>query len=188
MNCKKAERRIYLYRELTPRQREETDRHMASCASCRQLSARINQEREMMREILSRPQPLPDPVRFTQSVMREIAKSQQKKVSAFHFLYAFIFSNPVRYGMAALSMLLVVAFMAEHNTRPVSQNSFGNQAGVKIEMNSASFYEALKEEKQNPETNSSVYQCVMTCLQTKDANCSECRMKFANLIRNHETI
>jgi hypothetical protein len=188
MNCKKAVKQIYLYRELTPRQREETDSHIATCASCGQLNARVNQEREMMREILQTPQTLSDPVRFTQRIMREVEKSQQKKASVFNSFSGIIFGKPVRYAMAALSMMLVIAFIGEQNRQPALQHSVTVKTGVDVKMNSASFYEALTEEEKKPETSPSVYECVMACLQTQDADCSECRMKFTNLIRNHETI
>ncbi|HET9487278.1 MAG TPA: zf-HC2 domain-containing protein [Chryseosolibacter sp.] len=191
MNCNEVERRIYLYGELTPREREETDAHITTCATCGKISERVHRERQMLREMLLAPPPVMAPSRITDRVMRAVEKTREERenLTLLTFLSTLIFARPLRYAMAAFSLLLVGVFVNEYHQygEPALYKHLPQRRGL-TELNSASFYEVLQNKEKNPGTTSSVYECVMACLQTEDNVCPDCKIKFTKLIRNDETI
>lgn len=179
MNCSDAERRIYLYQELTPVQRDETDRHMVSCASCQRLMAKVNDERKILNHILHAPHALPD-AGITNRVISTVHEIQQKRTSpgpSLKLVYA-----PVRYAMALISLFLVVTFVNEYkyslkSTDPVAVYARSER---KPKLNSASFYEALAKPK-SKDKRASIYECIEECLRTVPVNCAACSVKFSKL-------
>lgn len=187
MNCKEAERRIYLYRELTSREREETEAHMASCPACRELGARVSDERKMLADLMRAPHVAPDPLRLTQRIMSRVEQTRSEKVFVIGPLNFIAVGNTLRYAMAVLSVMLIATFISDYSATPETTSSFTASEADKSRLNSSSFLEILKE-KNKTESSSSVYHCVMSCLQAQDANCSECGTKFSNFINEHEAI
>jgi anti-sigma factor RsiW len=182
MNCREAEKYIYLYAELDPREREETDRHVANCAKCRQLLDAVGAQRNFIGAAFQVTPELADASRMTRSVMEAICKQQREKVSWPGFLMAIPSLQVLRYSMAVISFLLVVTFFseysAEHRTAPYKH--------IRVErntkLNTASFHAAFIARKENEKTaNSLLYECVVNCFYTPDGDCEGCRKKITNL-------
>ncbi len=185
MNCLKAERRIYVYMELTLREREETAGHIATCDSCRKIMERVKHEREMLRRLHQIPTSIPNESMIVGRIMNAVQEMQQKKPSLVKDFFPNPFSTALRYVMTALSLFLVVTFVSEHNVAVLSpplQPSYRIKSGNKAELNSASFHDALMATREkNRNSTTSVYQCVMRCLANKGIDCTDCRTQFANL-------
>jgi predicted anti-sigma-YlaC factor YlaD len=101
---------IYLYDELTDAEKQSVDDHVASCKSCRQLLEQVNTTKLVVRTAAQqKPEPR-NAARLTSSIMtavtREAASSRNPIVRAFDQVY-------LRYGMAAVSIGLLVLFVVE---------------------------------------------------------------------------
>src|SRR5688500_15668189 len=98
MNCSEAERRMYLYRELTDREREETQQHLKTCASCSRIMEGASELQRTIRSQYADPPPMIDESVMTRSIMNTIEELQQKKSSSvFRSLFANRVNNPLRY-------------------------------------------------------------------------------------------
>jgi hypothetical protein len=184
MNCSEAERRIYLYRELTEGEREETRLHLETCASCSQLMERTREMQRVMRSKYPDP-PMVDKSLLTRRIMNAVEKLQKKKSSSvFRGLFAEPFHNPLRYAMAALSLFLIVAFVSEYsmeNKTSLLQKQYRQVPGRKTELNSASFHDAFIAAKEKNKGNTmSLYECVVNCVSSQDPDCAYCKNKFGN--------
>ena len=184
MNCAQAERKLYLYEELTSRDRAATDRHLATCASCQAEMERINQERVMLKGLRHLSPPVPDHSRITRGIMSHVSETQQAKRRKDFF--SFIFSvTPVRYAMAMLSVFLIVAFAREYNSGKGSQlitRNYQEIPATHAQLNSESFYKTLSNEKDKTTADEqSVYACLISCLQTPQTDCEDCGDKFSKL-------
>jgi len=185
MKCSEAERRIYLYTELTSIERDETVQHLLTCAACRKIMDRATNTRLILRDVSQAHAEIPNKDIMVARVMQRVQEIQQKKRAPFGTFFSNPIQNPVRYGMAAISVFLLIAFVREYNTSvqtPSSNVSHRVETGEKVELNSASFHDLLiapKEKNQNHTT--SFYDCVMRCLHTDDANCEDCRVKIPQL-------
>jgi len=110
MNCEELEKDIYLYRELNAGERAAVDHHVATCAGCRALLEDVQQQHVLTRQAVA-PRPLAqDPARLTAAIMAAIAPARRKHV--------IMDSTWLRYGMAAASVLLIVAFFIEQSQGP----------------------------------------------------------------------
>jgi hypothetical protein len=185
MNCSEAERRIYLYKELTPREQEETQRHIATCMSCKEIMDRVKSARIILRPISQTRTDMPDKGVMAARVMNAVRKMQQKKQVQSNIFPSNVFIHTLRYAMAALSLFLLVAFVNEQDmeimTPPLQLNS-SLEDGQKPELNSASFHDALiavKEKNKNHPR--SLYDCVMLCVSIGDADCKDCGIKTEKL-------
>ncbi|MEX2231618.1 MAG: hypothetical protein WD824_05635 [Cyclobacteriaceae bacterium] len=184
MNCLEAERRINLYRELTEREREETHRHLETCASCSQIMERAIEMQRMMRSQYPDPPPMVDESTMTSRIMNAVEEIQQKRSSSvFRGLFANQFNNPLRYAMAAVSLFLVVAFVTEYsleNKTALLEKPYRLVPGKKTELNSASFHDAfIASREKNKGITTSLYECVLNCLRLQDEDCADCKNKFS---------
>lgn len=184
MNCARAEKRIYLYQELTAEEQTETDLHIATCASCRAMMERITRERSLFEKIRQLPPPVVDHSEITRRVMSEVLKTRDTKRRVSYFMSLMPSGRPVRYAMTALSLLLVVTFASEYRSGDGSQNvtkHYPPNLQEHVELNSSSFHQTLLKEKDKPKTTSrtqAIYACLSGCLHTAQADCAECE-KFA---------
>lgn len=185
MNCVEAERKIYLYEELTVREREVTDRHIATCSQCQAAMERINQERAVLRGLRRLSPPIPDHSKITREIMSHVSETQQAK-QRDGYSFPFIFSpTRLRYAMAVLSVFLIAAFGREYNSgdRPqlITKHYPGN-VEKETRLDSDSFYKSFSTEKDKPASGSqSVYACLISCLQTPQTDCEDCGNKFSKL-------
>lgn len=192
MNCAHVERNMYLYDELTPEERVETDRHMAKCAKCQATIERINQERAMLMRIRGLAAPVPDHTKITRRVMIRVMETQRRKHSVLQSIYLRLSAYlglsaaPVRYAMAAVSLLLILTFAIEFRSGNGSQTitkQYSGNAQKHIQLNTASFYKTLTEKDHTSSTTESVYACLVGCVHTAEVDCTDCGNKFQNLIR-----
>jgi hypothetical protein len=185
MNCAQAEKRIYLYQELTLREQKETELHIATCAKCQAMMERVMNERILIGKIRHLPSPVQDHSEITRRVMSKVLKTQETKWRVLDLFSLLLSGRPVRYAMAALSLLLVVTFAIEYSFGDGSQKitkRYPRNLQKHVELNSSSFHETLLTEKDKEQTASrtqAVYACLVRCLHTADPDCAECGNKFS---------
>lgn len=84
MNHKKFEQLILTPEALTAEEREEVDRHIATCESCRKLSLQWQKASRMLNQPLPMAAPAPGfSARFAQSIEKRKEAEQQKQVRSF---------------------------------------------------------------------------------------------------------
>lgn len=183
MNCREAEKHIYLYGELSPREREETDRHIDTCAGCSRLLEAVKTRRHMIIAASQVPPELPDASAMTRSILEAVRVRQRKKQTVFNIILPEPSLKLLRYGMAMVSLLLVVMFVTEYSAgtqlarpykvMPVRQNT---------ELNSAAFHAAFVEKKETGKNKRTLfYERVMNCLYAPDGDCAGFRKQIAKL-------
>ena len=190
MKCSSIEKQIYLYPELNDREREETDRHVAACASCRKLFERVNDERDVLQKALRIDPVVPDQAALTSRVMSAIHAGNQSNRSILRNLWRDIRQSPLRYAMMALSLILIVTFISEAtipSDRPFTTRIVKNVDHA-VTLNSASLYQA-SEAAAGKETRStfwSVYECIVKCPDPALAYCSDCFSKYTYFKQHYE--
>jgi predicted anti-sigma-YlaC factor YlaD len=112
MNCSEVEKRIYLYRELTVKEKEITDKHIAHCESCSALATKLFQQQEMVRKISSLRPMIKDPEWLTQRIMNAVER-KDKRTSHLDSVASFLNSLFVRYAFSVLSVALMAFFFVE---------------------------------------------------------------------------
>lgn len=179
MNCREAEKRIYIYTELSPRERKETDIHIQSCASCKAVLEHVTSARSIA--MSSSTPPLVNPGDMTRRIMNAVHTSHPNRSFSFPRFGLLRFNNGLRYGMAALSFCLLVSFFAEYNRdlqprRPTAMYTINTKD---VKLNTASFSRTLAAARERNDGGTALYECVVNCLRTGDGNCNPCTIRFS---------
>lgn len=151
MKCKEFEQDIYLYSELTAAERVRVDAHLESCGACKELSQLVSSTGVLIAQAAAKKPEVMNHARLTSNIMQVIASQQKQSVSWMSNLF-------VKYSMVAASLVLVIAFAAEHVS---SVASFSKPIpGTKtVTLNSASFKKTIFDKRQRPDPKSSLYAC-----------------------------
>jgi hypothetical protein len=181
MKCRDIKKGIYLYKEISKREQEEIDLHLITCLSCRSAMDRVNAMRKVIAFQQAKVPPMTNEAMVTRRVMDVITRMQEKKNGR----WIQFSQNPFdafRYGMAALSVCLLVFFIDEYNIdRPgkivkVHPRTFGKQ----VDLNLASFHGAFLTARENKKESSGlISECVAKCLRLQEPACQDCSEKFA---------
>jgi len=114
MNCNEFEKRIYLYRELTAKEKEITDKHIAQCESCCALATEVFQQQELIRKMGAIKSTVKDPEWLTQRIMNSVER-KDKRTSYLDSVASFLNSLFVRYAFSVLSVALMAFFYVEQH-------------------------------------------------------------------------
>lgn len=183
MNCRQAERRIYLYTELSVREKEQTNRHISACAQCARLFETVKAQRIMVVRASRLTPELPDVMRMTRSIMESIQERQHRKQGLLSGVFQMRPMEMLRYSMAMISFMLLSAFVAEYNSATeLSRPYKAIPMQPSIELNSASFYAGFVQEREaDKNTGTFFYQCIVNCLYTPGSDCKRCQGQIAKL-------
>jgi predicted anti-sigma-YlaC factor YlaD len=155
MNCSECEKRIYLYRELTPNEKKITDEHIAHCSSCRTIALKALQQQEVIRKVRSVKSMPQDPAWLTQRIMNSIER-KESHVSRVGGIATFLDSLFVRYAFSFLSIVLIAFFYIEQG----DAHQVDIVAKVEIKqgtiLNTSSFLKTHLKNRENRETTISV--------------------------------
>ena len=182
MKCEEIEKRLFLYKELTDRERQETDRHLSQCSSCSAIMEQVNTMHRVIASQRDKIQPMRNAAQMTHRIMDAVKNTGNKKINMWEVLHQRISLAPLRYGMTALSLFLLIFFLGEYandgrNLR-ISKIHPGNPA-KKTELNLASFHSAfLAARESNISSSKLISACVENCLQSQLPECNECSGKF----------
>jgi len=181
MKCTDFEKRIYLYDELTTREREQTNEHLKSCESCSHTMRHVTQLRNLVSSHRSHNPLIHDPSLMTRRIMNAIAENQNESPTLWEQVTSFLNLSPMRYAMAAFSIFLVSMFVAESTNRSEilrAQTTHRIGQGPKTVLNLASFHSAFLKTKQAPEQSSTLFANCFSCLRHAEAGCEPCTKKF----------
>lgn len=182
MKCEEIEKRLFLYEELTDRERQETDRHLSQCSSCSAIMKQVNAMHRVIASQRDKIQPMNNEAQMTHRIMNAVEKTQEKRVKVWEILNQRISLTPLRYGMTALSFFLLMFFLGEYandgrNLKIVKMHP--GSPGKKTELNLASFHSAfLAARESNAPSSKLISACVENCLQSQVPECNECSDKF----------
>jgi hypothetical protein len=128
---------------------------------------------------------VPDPAALTRRIMNAVQETARRRTLTLPEFFRVPYLNTLRYGLAALSLLLVFSFAQEYNSgAPFSGPVHSPHSTGEAVLNTMSLREALKSAKKNNNRTSSLYECIAKCLQAHDAICSDCRI---TLIKPNQT-
>ena len=182
MNCAQAEEKIYVYRELTPHERVNLDRHVSGCATCKVTMARVATEQATVQRLRGLRPPAPNHSRMTERIMGEVLERQQARRKFFYSFRAAVSAQPLRYAMATFSLILIATFAVEYNSVEGSGAITKRVPGAprdRVVLNSASFFKSvLTEKEQTTFRTPSIYACMTGCGQTAQGDCADCE-KFS---------
>ena len=183
MNCREAESHIYLYRELSPREREETEKHVTTCAGCAQLLEAVRAQSNMIRAASQVEPEIPDASRMTRNIMESVHKRERRNRGVFNMIFPMSSANVLRYSMAMVSLLLVVTFVTEYNTgTQIARPQKAVPVQRNIELNSTRFHAMFIEKRETMRNTGTLFhECIMNCLYGPADNCEACRKQIAKL-------
>jgi Putative zinc-finger len=149
MKCEEAEKRIYLYRELSEKEQRELDQHVITCKSCQQVMQGMRHVEALLRKSIEvNPQPK-NPQLLTQRILTSIKKKE--KHAGFSELLDYLDNYFTKYAFAALSIILVTFFINEYSQEEVilQQNLARKQNGPTL--NTAALHEKFQQRRQHKE-------------------------------------
>lgn len=171
--CHEIEERIYLYDELSEHDRSETDLHIASCASCRTVMESARELRNQSARYRMQPAPEAREI-LTERIMASV--TEKPRTRQFHNL---ILAPFIRYGMAAVSTALLIAFCADYSIQeePVASKQFPRKTPATADAASVNrvFLATRAIEERNGKTWSA---CIMSCSDQYAPLCAECSQRF----------
>ncbi len=182
MKCSKSEKLIYLYYELDPDERSALDRHLATCEKCRALLAEVQTYQQTVQHQPSSPAATSE--RLTERIMNAVIASQRKTESSRgDFLAVFTNHYLSRTAFAALSLLLVSAFITELNHPSLgttSQSMEYASASIKsVELNSQTFTSDSLSKKSFATT---LAACLSICKNNdQGVACEGCQLRIKKL-------
>lgn len=172
MNCRKAEKLIYLYRELTPSQQKLLDKHLSGCTQCRALMESVNAQLE---ELKNRWPDVPADFRYADLTREMMASLPAHSQAGLRDRLAGYLGRPaVRYAFTALSIFLVAAFAIQYNDSWSGTTEKGKTTPV-LEgsvMNTAQFFRRLRSKRNAGE--SRFERCITCWSGNKGASCPDC--------------
>lgn len=181
MKCPEFEKRICLYDELTPRERNETDEHLKNCIQCTQLMERMDLMRKVVSVHRSDSPTLPNHAAMTRRIMSSVEQMQHKKRATVTQMLRTLMLAPLRYQMAIFSILLVVFFVREYTAGSAHMKvsiPYAAHPGPKTELNLASFHSAFLQTRTEKRSSSSLADCIQSCRHMSAADCKECANQF----------
>ena len=149
MKCEEAEKRIYLYRELTQQDQRDLDQHVITCKSCQQVMQSTRQVQALLRASIEvKPQPK-NAALLTQRVLTSIKKKE--KHAGFSVLLAYFDGYFTKYVFAALSIILIAVFVNEYSQETVvlRQNVTITQEGPMLD--TREFHQKFRQSKRQKE-------------------------------------
>lgn len=176
MSCKELEQAIYLYEELTTSEKLAVDQHLVSCKRCIELMEEVRRSQSFIM-LLAEAKPQPESFsRLTSNIMQAVNEHEKQKQPV---RLAFLDQLIVRYGMMAVSFLLLLFFAVEQQSVD-SPAPVDKPVANTVTLNSTSFLETLRERKHKEEKEISLYACV------KRAGCSESIVENFKLKRHYD--
>lgn len=151
MRCKDFEQDIYLYSELSETEKTKVGVHLETCAACKELFQLVSATRVSITEAAAKKPEIVNHARLTSNIMQAVAG--QRKQSTLWINNVFL-----KYTMAAVSCVLIIAFGAEQIS---SAERFSKPIpGTKtVTLNSASIIKTMLDKNQHPDSRSSLYAC-----------------------------
>ena len=176
MNCNKIKKQIYLYKELTAAEKKTLERHVAGCADCREVFQQIMQQNTWMHELAMERPSAKDPQRMVNGILRAI----EPKVFSSRQAPVFLLAGRLwlRYTLSAVSILLILFFLAEHPWRNdllrTQSTATLRKTKNKPVLNTSLFLESYRRHRGTPDTVrfASLHDCII------DETCA------GNMIRN----
>jgi predicted anti-sigma-YlaC factor YlaD len=150
MKCNDFEERIYLYAELSEKERKQLETHLQECKNCRELFAFVSTAQRVVAQAANtKPQPIHHG-RLTSNIMQAVNQQQSHG-------FSWLNSQFVRYAMVAASLALIVLFGAEQ----MKQTGFTKRMPVAraVVLESASISETFLKRKDKSENKPSLYAC-----------------------------
>lgn len=182
MKCSEFERRIYLYRELTPQEREETDLHLETCQACRMVKEALNNVERITALHRNQTSARTPEARMTDRVMSAIRNSKENNAGWLDKMLQGSILSSARYGMAAVSLTLTVLFIIEYTNAGKASLLVNERriiTGETAELNLASFHSAfLKAKEADRQKTHPLTECLANCLEKQTEECDQCANKF----------
>lgn len=148
MNCKKAQQKIGLFKELTSEEQDAVLSHISECEQCRELAESM----KLMNNVLDRISKLSiGPVhstRLTNRIMAEVNKSDAQSFNLLEWILTCFELRQVKLIMAGVSVILLSLFAIEQTPSSVKANEYSTNSNFNpATLNTRKFQEQLKSYK-----------------------------------------
>lgn len=107
MKCKDFEQDIYLHSELSEAERIRVDAHIQKCDACKELFQVVSNTQVLIEQVSLKKPEIANHGKLTSTIMQ--ALNTQEKQSSINGLF-------FKYGMVAVSLVLIVWFISEQQT------------------------------------------------------------------------
>jgi hypothetical protein len=159
MGCKEFEIQIYLYPELSEKERKRIEAHVESCQRCSALFEEVKETQRLIHRMAEeKPVPL-HAARLTGSIMSKIA--QPAKPTWLAWISQLLLSRKSKYVLSASSSLLLLVFFIQ---------SFEDSPGIKTDKNESLAKSVI--------LNAKLFRDNFSHNKTKHALFADCRSPF----------
>jgi len=111
MSCKEFEMKIYLYPELSVKERNQVDTHLRTCVYCAALFWEVTQAQRLIHQAAQEKVIPLHAARLTGSIMSKI--KQGAKPTWYQWISDLLLSKKVKYALSVSSSLLVLVFFIQ---------------------------------------------------------------------------
>lgn len=184
MNCKSAEKQIYIYHELSGGEKKALDVHVASCPSCRALLEQWERRAPEIRNALDVEYQPRNQAALTGRIMQAVRRAEKSHGLELDLNTGWVFVKRLRQGMVTVSLCVLLAFLYEFNSTPVVGKK-SEYVGADVKLNFPSYLKpfskgtGVRDESRN-------YRCVMDCLRAHDEICADCKNEIIRKIKQYE--
>jgi hypothetical protein len=190
MNCEEYKKLIYLFTELTPFEKRKVEDHITICSACNTLFQQVQREGDMLRSLLTSQRVPSESSLLTGRIMSAISERAAHKSSIAEKFFDVLEFQPLKYALAVMSIIIVGFFVSE--TYVAGKNTAGiykrYPARPKtVQLNSAKFYQQVKETFESGQSSLSLRDCIATCETPEEQKCSDCKTKYP-IIKLYEGI
>jgi len=116
MKCAECENAIFTYRELSGKEKERVDTHVATCTNCRKLFNEYVFFNQMVAKASQENVQHPSPAWLTQKIMQSVAAQRQQPKKEDLFSFRFLEISYARFALAGISACLMIMFFIEAGT------------------------------------------------------------------------
>lgn len=147
MSCKEFQTQVVVFTELTSDEQSKLGTHMATCKTCSALFESVGLTNKIIARASKVNLELEDPFRLTNQVMARIKEKESKGLTQFNTAFLKFELSYLKYGMATLSLLLIIGFGLEQSRSYATRELTSISELKMVVLNRKSFQAELNKSK-----------------------------------------
>jgi len=149
MNCKNIEESIFLYKELSLKERALVDKHITGCSSCKELLIQVNHQYQLTSKAAEIPVPTGNSERIKFRIMKGLEPNQ--KINLLDRIFLLFEYRWLQSAMGIVSITLIGFFVSEITSASNLAFNKSYKTDVAI-LNTQRFLQTYIKRRESPKT------------------------------------
>jgi|GEM_PF-1485803 len=145
MNCRDFEKNIYVYPELTEKEKAGIDNHIKSCDQCAKLFRDLQQAQFIVKQIAEYEISPPNDARLTSAIMSRI--TQPSEPTWLDLVTQFFQNQRLRIALSIASSVLVFFFLFESSHKFIQPKNDMRETSESVILNATAFRQAASKRR-----------------------------------------